>query len=281
MERRHVRAISFPGEMQNESRRGAGGLGRRKVLVGAAMSPTNPWRLRVAVDELGALARNTATMVVPRLDSTGHVHGLSEDECLFGLAAYLGSGLASSFISDAVQTRKIGAPQIRALPVPESGVLRDLATLGSKLVEAATSNDVQQVASLRAELERYVWDWSAVPDDTRSLMLQRLQGGSGAHESDPMPVNGELWTRPGEVLSVDPDGFLNIYVEGVTGDSGSRVRLPMRFPGALLAQGAPFFAHMATGEDLATAEYTFDPADHATDDEVYASLLSASRRLTV
>jgi SAM-dependent methyltransferase len=273
--------ITFPEGMQKGSSRGGKGLGRPKVLVGAAMSPANPWRLRVAMDQTGALPRNTATMVIPRADGS---LTLSEEEIRFGLLAYLGSGFASAFIADTVQTRKIGAPQIRSLPAPDPQVLGSLGTIGRSLSAAATVGDSTRVGELRAILEKLVWAWSGVPDGLQQGIVNRMTPTAVSLNSA-LPVapamskatsSVEAWVRSGSVVEADVRRGLRLVIDGLTGEDGEWTAIPQSFPGAVARPGMNFLVRIPSGSSLQSADFSFDEFAYLDADSVSRLLADES-----
>lgn len=246
-----LEVLTFPSDFQGG--RGSSGVGRTKVLVSAASSSDNPWRLKVGIDTQGILVRNSLHMVVPKASD--------ESVPAAALMAFLGSGFASAWIDETVTDRNVSASDVRGIPVPV-GVdwWRLLETVGLRLLEGGP-----QVPLLR-DLEAVVWKAMDIDSWARGQVEARLSrftppdggmryeslraGGKVApgYEADEYETYGACHdVRNGEVLIEFP-GFPASWVQVPSGMTGWMTQMGSNF--RLLTRGP---------QGLASAEFLYQP----------------------
>ena len=245
--------VDFPGDFQGN--RGARIVRLRKILASAARSSNNPWRFRVAVDLVGVAVRNSVRGIAP-LDQ-------SDDDLLFALPIIIGSGFGSSYAASFGGDRNISAAVLRNLPVPaDRQVLNRLGQLGRKATELAS--EPTAISELLAAAENVVWDAYGVDEADRAVAVARLAGHPAPDGAIRYPPEeSRRWTsraglrRLGSVLGVKGSA-IQLWVNGVTPEEGTIVRLPVRMPGWLARPGATFdVTGVETVGDLDNGDYRF------------------------
>ncbi len=260
----HLIMVNFPDDFQLGSHRGEAGLRRQKVLVSAARSADNPWRLRVGVDRVGILARNSLQMLIPRVDAH-----------LFGLMAFLGSTFAAAWIDESVLDRNISTADIRSIPVPQSDDdWRDLASIGERLFSAP----LIERRRLLDELEKIVWSGMKIEPQLRLIITERFAGfadpaGIIRHPSTSTgvahrEVRGSSGRNTfGATRDVRSDEA-QVVIPGLTEDAGLWVRPPGRMSGWMLQPGSTFVAQVPESELLNDATFAYQKNSWLDDDEL-------------
>lgn len=249
--------VAFPQDFQGGSSRGALIVDKKKVLVSAARNPSNPWQLRVAVDDVGVIVPNSVRGVAPKRQD--------DDDLLYALCLVLGSGFAATFCATLGGARNISAGVLRSMPVPATPrVLRQLAAYGRRASELAGSGAA--LHDLLAEAEDAVWDAYGIPESDRAALTARLRGHDAPeghpryeHVNRLRPPAGSTLRRIGAVLAVGDDG-LHVWVSGVTDEQGTTIPLPLRMPGWLARPGATFdVSGVDDVDDLMAGRYRLQP----------------------
>jgi SAM-dependent methyltransferase len=257
--------LRFPEDFQ--SGRGSAGLGKRKILTPAASGPDTPWRIKPSIDLDGILVRNSMHMVLPHED---------DDQMLYGLLAFLGSGFASAWVDERALERNISTRDARSIPAPPSGVIRGrLAEIGQELHESADS--LHSKYGLLQELEQTVWEVMGVPDPLRLKLQLRL---STAHapekewryqwraENNPSAEGGRLRVRYGSVLAAHENAVL-LDVPGVTSSEGEWAEPPSGMPGSLCRPGETFDVRIRDGAPLSSGRYTHQNASWMSSEDMF------------
>lgn len=222
-------------------------VNRQKVLIPAKRKAENSWRIKVAVDLIGVIPRETLYMVMPREDWLPW-RGLSDTSCLFALMAILGSGLAACWIDELEPRRNISSGIYRTVPIPmDHSALERLANAGERMVTAVKDNDSDRIRDAAISLEQTVAEVYALPEEALNAIRTAL-GGLPAPEgivrySRVQRVDREQH-RPtvpsfGTVLDASEDG-IRIWVSGVTDDEGELIKTPLRAPGWICQPGVDF-----------------------------------------
>lgn len=253
--------LHFPEDFQTA--RGAKLIGKRKILVPAARSVSDPWRLRISIDSIGVAFRNSMRGVAPKHQD--------DDTILYALATILGSGFANIFVASFGPDRNIPAHILPSLPVPSDvGALKDLAQLGRVAAAHADKHDMRSLNELLGIAEDAVWDAYGITAKERSALTIRLAGEpapEGAPRYPAIDIEGTAKApglrRIGCVLEVK-GASLRVWVNGVTPEDGLQIELPLRMPGWLARAGATFDAFgIESPADLWEATYRFQPESWA------------------
>jgi SAM-dependent methyltransferase len=226
-----------------------------KVLVSATRWSENPWRLKVALDTLGVIPRNSLHMVIPKS---------GDEDDLYALLALLGSSLASAWVDTYEPSRNVHIRVLKALPMPPRRHWARLAKIGRKLHESAQHGAVD--ARLTVALEELIVSAYGLDEATISALRAHFadepapEGGSRfpaiAAESR-ASLSDERPRQVGAVLEVG-ENRLRLWVPGVTPKSGAWVQLPHRFHGWLAEQGATFDV-FGSSAGLENARYVYQP----------------------
>lgn len=253
--------VHFPDDFQHGSSRGAEGIGTRKVVVSAARSTQNPWRLKTMIDTEGIIVRNSLQMVIP-LDSP-------DDTILWGLFALMSSAFASLWIDETVSDRNISTADIRHIPAPTSeAAWARLASIGRSLGPSTAPQVLR-------ELDAVVFSEMEIPARLVDDLLARLagfNGPEGAVRYDRGDVPAESMTgrqrrRFGSTISID-GSIVVISAPGVTPESGEPTRMPLRMSGWMARAGATYGITIARGQGLRDAEYNYQPASWVPDTDL-------------
>lgn len=243
--------VRYPDDFHRTGRERGPRLRERKVLVSARRSPANPWRLKVGLDDIGVIPRESLHIVTPR--------DTANDEGLFALLALLGSRMASAWIDAYEPKRTIDIALLRAFPVPPPGAIWGVLTDAGRRLHGAAGT--AEIGELAAAIDALIESAYGVPEALRRS-LDRAFGGTPAPEgtirypAQPVDESGESGSLNlfGAVLSVG-GGTLRLWVPGVTPDDGTEMELPVRFPGWLCREGSTF--DIVGSTDLMFAEYRF------------------------
>jgi hypothetical protein len=278
-----ARSIAFPEEMQNGSRRGESLLGRKKAVVSCENAPSRVWRLKVAIDTDGSyMFPNSAMGLLWKGESAT---GLSEDDCLYAIMAYLGSGFCNALIDETVAVRYISRKAIESLPAPPIAIMSELAAFG-RIASSAPDKATQATALLA--VEALVWRWLRLPAGLLAAVQAALAGAAAPEGrlryelltstmgDGPRRASEELPAeRAAAVIAVEADR-VRIAVTGRTPEDGEWSALPYQLPGALLDEGATLIA-LDDGSPLAWLDYRFEPNSHLSFDTILDDLLGQDR----
>ncbi len=244
--------VDYPNDFHRAGRHRGSDFRRQKVLVSSRRSPENPWRLKVGVDHVGVIPRESMHMVFP---------ADGDEDRLYALLALLGSRLASAWIDAYEPKRSIGIGLLRTMPVPDpQASWRTLAEAGRAL-HAAQSRE--EISVLAKDVDSMIELMFELPD-TVIRDLDRIFGGrrapeglarydSAIHNHQGDALDQDIY---GAVLAVEPPR-LRLWVPGVTPDNGTWTDLPPCLPGWLCSTGATFDVNV--GADLLTAKYRMQP----------------------
>lgn len=245
--------VRFPDDFHRAGTHDGSVFRRRKLLVSADRSPANPWRLKVGVDTIGAIPRNSLHMVIPRNE---------DPHTLYALLAILGSAFTACWVDSYETKLAIDARVLRELPLPPAGeVWDDLARAGRAAVDASGSAPL--LAARARELDAIVLRAYGLPPEVRRRVTDHFSGfiaPEGAVRYPPKTASPEKDGKNGvrtfgAVLAVESDGRLRIWVPGFTPDEGTVVAVPARFLGWHCIHGSTF--DIVINESLLDAEYSF------------------------
>ncbi|MCQ3806895.1 MAG: N-6 DNA methylase [Acidimicrobiia bacterium] len=255
-DRSRLQRRRFPDDFQGS--RGEAVINRPKVLVSAARSAGNPWRFRVAVDQLGVGCSNSIRCLAPKEES--------DHDLLYALLAILGSGFASAYVACHGIDRNISARLMRSFPVPtsESTIYR-LGELGREACDAV--HDTSTLGDVLNRIEEAVWQGYGVDETFQTQTVRLLAGHTDPSGIIRYPVEGlapetgrSHVPRLGAVLEVKPDSRVRIWINGVTQSNGVTIEVPPRMPGWMVRHGATFDARgIDCVADIAGASFDFQP----------------------
>jgi hypothetical protein len=249
--------VGFPEDFQTA--RGRSIIDKKKVLVSAARTVSDPWRLRVSLDTIGVAFRNSMRGVAP--------HDQADDVLLHALLIILGSGLATVYAASYGFDRNVPARVLRDFPIPtDERWIGRLGEIGFSAASYATLGHMDALASILAEAEPLVWEAYGFSAADQRELTQRLAGaiapeGSVRYASRTPDIDvGVGFRRFGCVLDVN--GYeVKLWVNGVTPSNGVGVSLPERMPGWLVRPGATFDVFgVEEPADLDWATYRLQPA---------------------
>jgi hypothetical protein len=217
---------------------------------------------------MGYVPRELFHVVRPIFDSEGW-RGLPEDRQLLALLALLGSGLANCWVDDLTPGRNLSPRTFDSFPIPGSREgLDTLAILGEELVRVG--EDGGDIASVCRRLEVAVADIYDLPVYVQGAIEARLGGqpapeGGIRYPSVPRASNGEFGDGVflpsfGEVLDIDLDRGLHLWVSGITDDEGVWIGLPDRAFGWLISAGTDFVVE-GNLDDLAASSFSLHKSE--------------------
>jgi len=273
-----TRPVRFPEDMQSGSKRGHEMIGRPKVIVSGFKNPEKPWRIKVAIDSVGdLLIRNGVTAILPirGRNTAAKRNGLSEEDVLYGLFAFLGSGFVSAWLDEGTTTRYMSTVEVQSIPAPDPATLGRLAKIGRNLLAA------REKTALIGDLERLVWKWSKLPENLRAIVIERLNEAEAPERRRRYPSqssdgqiasverSGVIRPRAGVVLTLS-DQNVTLVVPGRTPTKGETVGLPPRLPGALLRPGSSLVVLDDGSSSLQRLSYVFDEVAYLSDEQIAA-----------
>src|SRR6266568_1378888 len=223
IDNRDLLPVRFPEDFHRAGTHDGSIFRKPKVLVSADRSPANPWRLKVGLDTIGAIPRDSLHMVIPQR---------TDSRTLYGLLAILGSAFAAAWVGSYETKLAIDARLIRELPVPSSGsAWAELAKAGRRMVDAASS---PRLLAVRArELDDAVLRAYELPERVRRSIASHFAGflAPEGNVRYPEPRASTLVEATGvrtfgAVLGVEPRGRLRLWVPGFTSDNGTVQPVP-------------------------------------------------------
>jgi predicted RNA methylase len=241
---------------------------RPKVLVSGVQSPSNPWRLRVRLDLIGVIPRQSMHFVAPTAGSPAD---------LDAVAAYMSCAPVALWVDQHNTSRSIRISTLRTLPAPtRPGFWNELSAHGARLRGSVESGDSRLTSLLRAvdDLVMDEWGLGEAEQDGVRRVLAGFSGPEGAVRYTSTPPPPKLEEEPavlrasGTVLAVS-ETSIRLWVAGVTGVDGQEVAVPRSFPGALLVAGATFECEIAGG-DVLNAQYRLQRHSWMSDDDLFA-----------
>lgn len=252
IDRSKLSRARFPEDFHRAGKHDGSIFLRPKLVISADRWPVNPWRLKVGVDTIGVIPRDSLHMVIPHQP---------DDQTIDALLAILGSAVASCWV-DSYQTKlAIDTRLIRELPIPPPGpAWAVLANAGRRMRDASES---PALAAVRAqELDAIVFQAYGLPQRVIRSLATHF-GGFPAPEGSvryPAPAAPATTDAPhtrtfGAVLDVEPEGKLRLWVPGATPDEGITEPVPQRFLGWHCVEGATFEIDMGTS--LGRASFAF------------------------
>ena len=219
-----------------------------KVLASAKRSSDAPWRIKVGLDLLGVVPRETLYMIAPRSNHPAWER-LSVEDRLYAILAILGSGLVSCWVDEIEPKRNINSSVYRMLPTPsDPRLLGQLARAGHAMVDAVASDSLKYLHVAAEQLEEAVARVYRFPEEVRQAIARSLEGEAApegvvryAPISTPLGESDESSSIPsfGSILDVGLDG-IQVWVSGVTGLEGAHVPAPLRATGWLCSPGVDF-----------------------------------------
>lgn len=252
--------VAYPDDFHRTGARRGPLFRRPKVLLSSRRSPANPWRLKVGIDRIGVIPRESLHIATPRAD---------DEDGLFALLALLGSRLASAWVDTYEPKRSIGTALLRSFPVPPPGpAWAVLSDAGRRLFAAADSDGISELARAVDGLIEAVY---GLPDRVRDDLDSAFAGEvapegqvrypARRHDAGPDDAGQAAGRSPdrdlfGAVLAVDPP-LIRIWIPGFTPENGVATELPRSFPGWLCSAGATFDVRI--GSTLAGARYRYQP----------------------
>jgi hypothetical protein len=244
--------VNFPDDFHRAGTHDGSIFVKPKLLVSADRSPANPWRLKVGLDLIGVIPRNSLHMVIPNQ---------GDSDTLDSLLAILGSSFAAAWVDSYETKLAIDARLIREIPIPPPGpVWKTLARAGRRMREAVDSPEL--LAARARELDEVILGAYQISERVQLALASHFAGfmapeGSVRYPlsaSDRAPEGARVHTF-GAVLDVESPGRLRLWVPGVTPDEGILQPVPSRFLGWHCVEGATF--EIDVDGVLADAHYTF------------------------
>jgi hypothetical protein len=242
--------VHYPDDFWRAGKERGANFRRQKVLVSAKRSPSNPWRLKAALDLLGVIPRESLHSVIP------YPRGQTKTD-VYALLALLGSRFASAWVDAFEPKRTIDIELLRNMPIPEPGAIWDVLTDLGRRLRRATDPDTTRDLAVTAD--RVIESAYRLPPSVQRS-LDRTFAGEPAPEGGtrypiiptaPAEEGGDLNVF-GAVLGVS-ETALRLWVPGVTPEQGVVTALPKRFPGWLCRDGSTFDIYGSS--DLQSAEY--------------------------
>jgi N-6 DNA Methylase len=228
--------VRYPEDFHHAGAGRLPSLTRTKVLFSSRRSPATPWRLKVGLDMIGVIPRESLHFAVPRS---------GEQDDLFALLALLGSRFASAWVDSYEPKRSIDIALLRALPVPAPGpswkLLADAGRRLNSAPNAAAKGELARAADALIEVAY------GLPHTVR-LQLDVIFAGRMAPEgvvryerAEPQlpPSRAPVRSLFGAVLAVEPP-LLCMWIPGLTPEGGEWTDLPDRLPGWLCREDATF-----------------------------------------
>jgi hypothetical protein len=261
--------VRFPADFQGGSRRGEAGLGQHKVIISAARSAENPWRLRVGFDREGIIVRNSLQMLLP-----------TDPRHLLGLTAFLASTFAAAWIDETVPDRNIATADIRAIPVPSDPAVWDtLDELGARLVSIENR---RRRHSILDEVDDLLWRTFAISAEVRQRVERRFSGYrmpdrvirfagdtlfSLTSQIDDARSESETHDTFGATLDARP-GEAQLVIAGLTSESGTWTAPPSGINGWMLRPGTTFNVEIPSSGGLAEAKFSYQSESWLNDEEL-------------
>jgi predicted RNA methylase len=241
-----------------------------KVLVSAVRTTSNPWRLRVGVDSLGVIPRQSLHLLVPKDGSPATVPAL---------AALLASSVAACWVDTHSASRSIRVAVLKQFPAPtDRAHWRELDAVGRRCMHRAAEGlevgdelieRIEEIVStmydlgpVRKELERYLAGFEGPEDRVRFPPAEPRRGKALA------PVLSRYF---GTVLEVQGPR-LRLWIPGLTGPEGKWTALPDRAFAALCEEGTSFEVRLVD-KDLKTADFRLQAHSYEDVDELATDLL--------
>jgi hypothetical protein len=234
---------------------------RPKLLVSKMRNPDNPWRIRVGLDTLGVIPRQSLFTIAPRRAD-------DEEATRFALLAILGSAIASCWVDTLAPRMDIPTQVMKSLPVPASGdAWRALTTIGRELYAAADERALTREALTK--LEEVTAAAYRLSDEDRERVWRHFAGFRAADgfvrfderttAANETPASRDVpLTRYGAVTAVK-EGAVRVWIPGLTSEDGDWVSLPPLMRGWLAEEGRTFRVADVEGHDLALGIYDFQP----------------------
>ncbi|WP_165663100.1 HsdM family class I SAM-dependent methyltransferase [Mycobacteroides abscessus] len=243
-----------------------------KLLASAKRSAASRWRIKVGLDLIGVVPRETLYMISPDSRWAGWGEMPNEDR-LYALMALLGSGLFSTWVDEQEPKRNIRSDTYRDFCVPAKPLAwLKLASAGRRLSLAVTRGDRNQIVAAGRALETTIARVYKMPAHIAALISESLDGAPApegalryplptqqSHPTDHPLVEPAERESFGEVMSVDESG-LRVWISDITGDEGVTIPPPLNAPGWLCQRGVTF---RVSGDlsDLRAARYRLHTYD--------------------
>ena len=242
-------------------------VNRHKVLVSAKRSAESAYRMKVGLDLIGVVPRETFYMVLPVLGA-GPWSSFSYEDQLFALMAILGSGLASNWVSELEPRRNISSGIYRGLPVPtRAGAVERLAQIGRLASDTVAIADRSALEVVATKLEVVVGEAYMLDEAMRGLIASNLVNRpapegvvryiSPIHQDG--EERGQRFSSYGMVLDARIDQIL-VWVAGLTAEEGQWIAIPKRAPAWISKPGTDFTV-AGESEDLSSANYFLHASD--------------------
>ncbi|WP_433479751.1 N-6 DNA methylase [Spirillospora sp. CA-142024] len=267
--------VMFPEDFDKTSAGSIKHVLSKKVLVTAKRwISDDPWRVKVGYDLRGIAVRESFHIIVPN-DAWHGWGGLSEEQRLYASMAVLGSGMCACWIDEHNPGRNIRTDVVKSLPFPNTqGAVAALARAGALMIEAARKKDLGALTAAGRHLEKTVAEVYELPE----VVLQSIAENLAGHEAPEGIVrypekrnvdeleafDEEDVPSYGQVLEVDEERGLRIWVSGVTPESGCWVGIPHSISGWFCQPEIDFYVSGSL-EDLTSAEYRLHFFDWVSD----------------
>jgi N-6 DNA Methylase len=239
----------------------------KKILVSAKRSTESAYRIKVGLDLIGVVPRETFYMVVPYADR-GPWTDVPYPDRLYALSAILGSGLASSWVAEREPRRNIASGVYRDLPLPTDKLaIHRLNEIGRHASEAVEHRDLSALEAIATKLEAVVAQVYQLDEVARAVIASNLlnrpapEGVVRYLTREPADSNnmGRKFSSHGMVLDSRGDGVL-LWVSGLTSDDGQWLPIPTKAPSWISRPGTDFSVVSDSG-DLASASYFLHVSD--------------------
>lgn len=267
--------VLFPEDFHHAGEGSIEYVRNSKLLVTAKRwNTTDPWRLKVGIDTDGIVPRESFHMLIPRADWSGW-RNISERDRLFALLAVVGSGLAACWVEENNPSRNIRVSVLKSLPFPEASQdIKALAVAGRRIATAVKRGAKRQIQDAGRALEETIVRVYQLP----KVIQQRVEESLAGH----LAPEG-VWRYPtveqrravsistpdaipsyGQVLDVDDERGLRVWVSGITPEEGEWIGLPQHVSGWICSQDIDLYVS-GNLNDLTTANYHLHVFDWAPD----------------
>lgn len=226
-----------------------------KVILNATRNSWNPWRLLAAIDRTGLVVTENFHICLP-------VNAVPEE-----IVAVLNSPVANAWFSGRNAQRDINLGDLRNMPFPSFGTLRNVIVELVRTVESITSSaQLTELEDIVNEIDEIVFDaYHLDVSDRQSLvnLMSRYRRPGIGRLHDRVSAREEIsgaWMVPGVVEDIDVVGkSMDVWLA----EYGSirDIPVPSLMPGWALHPGVPFLASVVGSEDDKIRWMDFRPLD--------------------